>query len=249
MTDSTNFWLLVGTPENWVTAFDYGGIWGLKRSQERFWQRISENKDIAFFYVTSPVAGVVGYGVVRTKLRQDSPLWPEERAKNEIIWPLRFGFQQIETGVAQEIIRALPVSAPAGLILAQPVGIGPRAQQPETILPATENLHDRTQGLLVEIGRLQHFVANSEYPLENRRLDVVWRRVQRSVPSGVCEIQGGGNRTEAMGKLKHAFDLWNSNIFLVGKNEHRAPANQLAGGTFREIQQRLRFIEVSQVED
>jgi len=52
-----------------------------------------------------------------------------------------------------------------------------------------------------------------------------------------------------MGKLKHAFDLWNSNIFLVGKNEHRAPANQLAGGTFREIQQRLRFIEVSQVED
>jgi len=278
MTDSTNFWLLVGTPENWVTAFDYGGIWGLKRSQERFWQRISENKDIAFFYVTSPVAGVVGYGVVRTKLRQDSPLWPEERAKNEIIWPLRFefdvmsclppavwhdqnyssetlkgrvrsGFQQIETGVAQEIIRALPVSAPAGLILAQPVGIGPRAQQPETILPATENLHDRTQGLLVEIGRFQHFVANSEYPLENRRLDVVWRRVQRSVPSVVFEIQVGGNLTEAMGKLKHAFDLWNSNIFLVGKNEHRAPANQLAGGTFREIQQRLRFIEVSQVED
>jgi hypothetical protein len=275
---STNFWLLVGTPENWVTAFDYGGIWGLRRSQERFWQRISENNDIAFFYVTSPVVGVVGYGVIRTKLRQDSPLWPEERAKNEIIWPLRFefdvmsclppaawrdqkfssetlkgrarsGFQQIETSLAEEIMGALPASAPAGLVLAQPVGIRPRAQQPETILPAVENLHDRTQGLLVEIGRLQHFVADSEYPLENRRLDVVWRRVQRSVPSVVFEIQVGGNLTEAMGKLKHAFDLWNSNIFLVGKDEHRAPAEQLASGTFREIQPRLRFIELKQVED
>ena len=31
-----------------------------------------------------------------------------------------------------------------------------------------------------------------------------------------------------MGKLKTAYDLWNSNIFLVGKDEHRAATNQLA---------------------
>lgn len=278
MANPTNFWLLVGSPENWVTAFDYGGIWGLKRSQEHYWERVSENRDIVFFYVIAPVAGAVGYGIVRTKLRQNSPLWPEERARNEIIWPLRFefevmsclppavwrdrkyssdvlrrrvrsGFQQVEVSLAEEIMRALPASAPANLVLTRAVGMHIGNLQPGRVRPTGENLHDRMKGLLVEIGRLQHFVADSEYPLENRRLDVVWRRVQRSVPSFVFEVQVGGNLTEAMGKLKHAFDLWNSNLFLIGKDEHRTGASQLAGGTFREIGQRLKFIEIAQVEE
>ena len=103
--------------------------------------------------------------------------------------------------------------------------------------------------MLVEIGRLQRYVAEAEYPIENRRLDVVWRRVQRSVPSFVFEVHVSGNLTEAVGKLKHSAELWNSNIFLVGKEDHRAAVSQLAGGTFHEIQQRLRFLEFSQVED
>ncbi len=53
---------------------------------------------------------------------------------------------------------------------------------------------------------------------------------------------------EGMGKLKQAHDLWNSNIFLVGKKEHRRPVNELLSATFREIQNRLRFIELAQVE-
>jgi len=279
MPRATRFWLAVGTPENWHTAFDYGGIWGLKNSQRRFWEAIVENSDIVFFYATTPVSGVVGHGIVRTKLRQDSPLWPDERARDEIIWPLRFefdvmaclppkvwreqrivlsllksrarsGFQSVEADVARELLRSLPSAVPQDLVLANPVGL--RARPVGILTPTSSSAttpHDHAQWLLAEIGRLQRFVADTEYPLENRRLDVVWRRVQRSVPSYVFEVQVGGNLTEGMGKLKQAHDLWNSNIFLVGKEEHRKPVSDLLGDTFHEVQRKLRFLELGQVDE
>lgn len=280
MAPTTRFWLAVGTPENWYTAFDYGYIWGLKASQRRYWEALAESNDIVFFYATTPVAGVVGCGIVRTRLHQNSPLWPEERARNEVIWPLRFefdvlksfppeswqkqkivlaelkararsGFQSLEGDIAQELLRALPSGAPRELLVATPVGLRARLPGITTgeVPAAAADPHGHTQWLLAEIGRFQRYVADTEYPLEIRRLDVVWRRVQRSVPSFVFEVQISGNLVEAMGKLKQAFDLWNSNIFLVGKEEHHAPTNQLLGGTFHEIQHRLRFVELAQVED
>jgi len=270
-------WLVVGWPINWHTAFNYGFIWGMKASQRSLWEEIHSDSDLVFFYVTAPVSGVVGAGLVRTKLQQLSPLWPEERERNEVIWPLRFefdvltllppktwpqgrysseelkaragrGFQSIEPALAEEILRALPggVKAVDQIRLAMVLpsttlqGVPAEAAPPEP--------RERAKSLLVEIGRLQKFVADAEYPLDTRRLDVVWRRVQRSVPSFVFEIQVGGNLTEALAKLKQARDIWNSNIYLVGKEGHRGPVGQLLGGSFHEIQDRLRFIEIGQVE-
>jgi hypothetical protein len=269
----------VGTPENWHTAFDFRGIWGLKSSQQRYWERISENNDLVFFYATVPVSGVVGYGIVRTKLHQPSPLWPRERAENRVIWPFRFefdvisafppaawekqrivlpelkirarsGFQEIEAAIAQELLGSLPSNAPRDLVLPHAAAQNqPFPSPPQTPIPAPSTAHERGQWLLAEIGRMQKFIADTEYPLENRRLDVVWRRVQRSVPSYVFEVQVSGNLTEAVGKLKQAFELWNSNVFLVSSEEHRSSTNQLLEGTFREMRPRLRFVELRQVEE
>jgi len=75
--------------------------------------------------------------------------------------------------------------------------------------------HEDIKAYLLEIGRIQGYIAEEEYPLDSTRLDVVWRKVERSVPTFVFEIQIGGDIYHAMAKLKHAFDLWNSNIFLV----------------------------------
>jgi hypothetical protein len=274
------FWLAVGTPENWHTAFDYNGIWGLKSTQDHFWDSLSPNEDIIFFYATRPVSGVVGYGIIRNKLRQRSPLWPLERAEDRVIWPLRFefdvlsclppnswksdkvgkeelrprvrgGFQALSADLAKEFMDTLPSSAPAGLVLTKPLGTKSPIVRAPLPLPEIQpgDQHARMQKLLQEIGSMQRLVASTEFPMEQRRLDVVWRRVQRSVPSHAFEVQIGGNLTEAVAKLKQASDLWNSSIFLVGMEEHRAPAAQLAGGTFHEIQSRLRFLEISQVEE
>lgn len=280
LAETTKFWLAIGTPTNWHTAFDYGGIWGLKKTQRHYWESLAENTDLVFFYVTTPVAGVVGHGIVRTKLHQPSPLWPEERARNEVIWPLRFefdvlaclpphswgeqkvtsvelrsrarsGFQSLDAATATDLIRALPAQLPHDLLLAAREGDRRRPTTIPTVSPPPipADVHARAQWQLAEIGRLQKFMAEKEYPIENRRLDVVWRRVQRSVPSYAFEVQVGGNLTEGIGKLKQAYDLWNSNVFLVGREEHRQPTNQLLTATFREIQHRLRFIELAQVEE
>jgi hypothetical protein len=280
MNTPSKFWLVVGTPENWHTAFDYGGIWGLRQSQQRYWNEMQENRDVVFFYVTSPVAGIVGSGLVGTKLHQVSPLWPEERAKNEVVWPFRFefdvlsclsptvwqdqrivieeiksrvrsGFQELEPRLAKELTMLLPSSRPDGLILI-PGLAGPNADHvlsSEESIFSKEDAHKRAQTLVSEIGRLQRFVVETEVALDNRRVDVVWRRVQRSAPSYVFEVQISGNITEAMSKLKYAYEVWNSHIFLVGKPEHKIPALQLCDGAFHEIRERIRFLELTQVEE
>jgi hypothetical protein len=270
---TTRFWLAVGTPENWHTAFDYGCLWGLKSSQRSFWEAIQENTDLVFFYSTAPVSGIVGYGIVRTKLQQNSPLWPAERAQNEVIWPLRFefevlaalvpnawerqaystealkkrarsGFQSLEPELAQQILHALPASADGRIA---PPALAPELLGRELNLP--DDPHRRAQFLVAEIGRMQRFLVETEYPLEQRRLDVVWRRVQRSVPSYVFEVQVSGNLTEAMAKLNQAYVLWNSHLFLVGRPEYETSVKQLLEGTFREIHHRTRFLEIGQVEE
>lgn len=279
MPRTTRFWVAVGSVENWETAFAYGNIWGLRATQQRHWEALTENADIVFFYATIPVGGVIGYGIVRTRLRQDSPLWPEERERNEVIWPLRFdfeplscfpakfwremrivlpelkararmGFQEVDAGTATELLRALPEAGPQLLpVLSSALALIGREVGQGEFSRSYRDPHKDIQQLLAETGRLQRYVADVEYPLERRRLDVVWRRVHRAVPSFVFEVQIGGNLTEGMGKLKQAFNLWNSNIFLVGKQEHRGSVNELLGGTFHEIQHRLRFLELGQVQE
>jgi hypothetical protein len=109
--------------------------------------------------------------------------------------------------------------------------------------------HETMKAQLAEIGRIQGYVADEEYPLETTKLDVVWRRVQRSVPTFVFEVQVGGDIYHAMAKLKHAYDLWNSHIFLVASIADRAKYEELVAGTFHEVSERMKFIDVAFVED
>ena len=79
--------------------------------------------------------------------------------------------------------------------------------------------------------------------MENTRLDVVWRRVQRSVPNFVFEVQIGGNPYQALAKLKHAYDIWNSNIYLVIRSVSKPKIDELLSGAFHEISGRLHVVE------
>ena len=266
----TKYWLVVGSPKNWETAFKYGNIWGLKDSarQKLQWEQIAEG-DILIFYATAPVSGVIGYGVVKTKFKQDRPLWPKEVKENRVIWPLRFefdveylipqtdwvirkvlieglrsivrgGFQEISGELAETVIRALqPGYKPAG-------GEDQRVKENDKE-KKKEITHREIQRLLVEIGKMQKFIAEAEYKMDGTRLDVVWRRVEKSVPTFVFEVQIGGDLYHALGKLKHAFDLWNSRIFLITTERHKAEAEALLSGMFHEIRGRIRIIDVTEI--
>ncbi len=251
----SKWWLAVGRPDHWQIAFEHGSIWGLKATsrQEAIWQDLSTG-DHVLFYATRPVAGVIGHGVVRTKFRQHEPLWPQEVKERKVIWPNRFELDvayclpQNEWAIRRVAARDVMVRA----------GFQPVAQETaEAIIepliskdPGEDrgpSLHEEIKRRLVETGRLQRMIAETEYRMDGAQLDVVWRRVEKGAPTYVFEVQIGGDLQHAIGKLKHAHDLWNSNIFLVLTERDALKADQLLAGTFHEIRSKLLLIEVEKV--
>lgn len=268
-----NYWLAVGSLQNWKTAFNMNGLWGLKNSQQNLWKNINE-KDRLLFYATMPIGGVIGFGTIRTKFRQNTPLWPDEIKKHEVIWPLRFefdityclpqsewvnkkvtskelfpraGFQSISEKDAIKIITTFGKDNPTIIS----VGVTRIAEPISQYIaePSTKELssvtHDQAKKALVEIGSLQKYICQEEYPFDAGKIDVVWRRVEKSVPTYVFEVQVGGDIYHALGKLKHAYDLWNSHIFLVAAEEDQSKVNTLLSGTFHEISSRMKFISLN----
>ena len=267
-----NFWIVPGSKENWKLALISKGTWGLEETKQKkvYWLAIAPN-DIILFYVTRQVKGVIGYGIVRSKFYQDVPVWDEEKREGCFKWPLRFEFdiefllpenrwedekvpvrgggefrQPLifkEWEEVQPIIEALNPNVSTELL--RDISLPTLPKEKEEISPT----HDDIKNLLLEIGKLQNYIADKEFRMETERLDVVWRRLPESVPTYVFEVQVGGDLYHALGKLKHAHDIWNSRIFLVASIEDLSTVNQLLSGTFHEIKSILRFIEIEKIQD
>jgi hypothetical protein len=264
-------WVVPGSEANWQQALTARGIWGLedKPLDRIYWLALAPD-DILLFYVSGKVKGIVGYGVLRSKFRQDVPLWDEELRQGHARWPLRFEFD-VEFLLPQDrwsndkvplsggghfrqplflrdldetssIIKQLNPTA-AMALLKEP-SVFARAPETQEISPT----HEGIKNSLSEIGRLQGFVVDVEFPMGAERLDAVWRRLPESVPTYVFEVQVAGDLYHAVGKLKHAHDIWNSRIFLIGSRDDLPNVNKLLSGTFHEIKSALRFIEIEQVQ-
>jgi len=247
------YWLAVGTPQNWKTAFDLGNTWGLKDKgpQAAGWKQVQIG-DVLIFYAVAPVKGIIGYGIVQQKLKQNTPLWPEESAKNEVIWPLRLIFEvrsclSPDRWVEEKVVNdSVSFRAKMGF---RPVleDLAKQVLAPFQVSAASaetdQSLHGQIIDSLLEIGRLQSYLCQKEYPMGKARLDAVWRRVQRSVPNFVFEVQIGGNLYQALAKLKHAHDIWNSNIYLVLLDAGDKQLDELLAGTFHEIRDKVKVLD------
>lgn len=268
----TNFpkkphWIILGPEDSWKTAFHVKGIWGLKEMLYPEWKALDVG-DILFFYITKTIKGIIGVGKMETKFIQDKPLWPDEIADGKVIYPFRFEFH-IDYLLEEKYWEDKKI--PIGLSI-QEMRRGINILQKRTVeklykdfeekfnykiitekeipiinagTPVPEKLsltHNELQGLIFEIGKLNRFLSEKEYPMENERLDVVWRKVERSVPTYVFEVQIGGDIYHAIGKLKHAFDIWNSNIFLIINQGDIETAKSLLSGTFHEINNKIKII-------
>lgn len=267
------YWLAVGTSKNWDWSLQNGSIWGLKDFREltALWNLLAEGDKI-LLYVSNPIGGIVGVATVTTKFRQTKPLWPEEIRRDQVIWPLRFEFEieyclprsewsersykhaDVQL-ITRMVFQCVPLSVVEGarkyfglvssLPLMQPRTAIGEVSSPESLVPN----HDTVKNQLRDIGRLQGFLAETEYPIDGNRLDVVWRRVELSVPTYAFEVQVSGDIYHALAKLKRAYDLWNSRIFLAGRAAHRKVYEDLASGTFREIRDRARYLEIGSVQE
>jgi predicted RNA-binding protein len=267
------YWLLVGTQRNWRFSFENRNIWGLKdfRESAALWNLLQEG-DKLLIYVSKPVSGVVGIATVTTKFRQTQPLWPEETRTGRVIWPLRFEFDVeyclspslwvshcYREANVQLITRMVFQCVPSVVVQAVRAHFGLQAEYPRvpggadasTAFPVEHPVldHDHVKKSLCDIGRIQGFLTQEEYPIDSTRLDVVWRRVERSVPTYAFEVQVGGDIYHALAKLKHAYELWNSHIFLAAPLGSRAEFEELVSGSFNEVRQRVGFLELTAVDE
>jgi hypothetical protein len=273
MNDKKNpkVWILVGNEENWETALQ-DNIWGTKKNLKNRWDKL-EKGDILVFYISRPVSGVVGFGRVETKFKQNKPLWKDEIRANKVIYPFRFEFK-IDYALPINDWRQRKINI-GDLHISTWAGINPLPSKEkfkklmerseelwnfayEEILIKEEKIikkppikltHREAQEMIKEIGLLQRFIAETEYPMENEKLDVVWRRVEKSVPTYVFEVQIGGDIYHALGKLKHAWDIWNSNVFLIIEKERIQEVEKLLSGTFHEIRDKIRIINIEDAKE
>lgn len=255
-----NWWLAVGPPEYWQIAFAFGKIWGLRAVDVLIarWEKLLEG-DRILFYATKPVTGVIGYGVVRSKFKQDKPLWPREVQEGKVIWPYRFEFdveyllpqdRWIEDKVLTDYIKASAKGGFQSIKEEEAEKIVERLPKRPTPKPEkTVSPHEEIKEKLVQLGKLQGMIAESEYSMDGTQLDVAWRKVEKAVPAYAFEVQIGGDIYHAMAKLKHAYDIWNSKIFLIVTEKDLGKASELLTGTFHEIKEKIRVIEAGKINE
>jgi hypothetical protein len=109
--------------------------------------------------------------------------------------------------------------------------------------------HEKLKQIIYQIGELQNRYPDTEFTIEDRKLDVIWRKTPRSVPNVAFEIQIGGNIFEALSKLKHAYDLWNSIPVLVTTEEQIQEAKNWIEGSFHEIKDVFRILSWKDIKE
>lgn len=263
-------WILSGTPENWVLGVN-DGIWGARENLKSHWDRMSKG-DYLFFYGTAPVKGLIGFGRLQSKFRQDKPLWPDEVRTKTVIWPLRFeinikyvvprenwDIDKVETPFAarggitpivrEDLIKEIWTRIEAEWGPEQKPDFEPaEAVQEATKLADKGSLHDAIKELIYRLGTLDHYFCEKEHRMDSQRLDVVWKKLEQSVPNYVFEIQVGGDPVQALQKLKHAWDLWNSNIFIVIDQAQIPKLNELLSGSFHEIREHINIVTLEKIQ-
>jgi predicted RNA-binding protein len=272
---SAKYWILCGSPENWNVAFE-GELWGLIPKFEGKW-RYAQPEDWLFFYATSPVSGVIGAGRLLTKFKQDKPIWPDEIAKKEVLYPFRFEFKSEYIIPASDWgSRRIKIKLPWGSYSAMnllddqniieniqdnikqqwnnQIDFGQEMEKlrlfrNDTSKETIDLSHDKIKDMIFEIGKMDRYISEKEYSINSERLDVVWRRVERSVPTYAFEVQIGGNPYQALAKLHHAYNIWNSNIYLITENEQRDKIDEILGGSFHEIKNVVNVANLRQVND
>lgn len=268
------YWVLSGTAENWGTALE-GNIWGVREGNlKKLWEKMS-NEDILFFYCLSPVSGVIGFGKCQAKFKQDKPLWPDEIRENKVIYPYRWQFEPTYVLPRSEWT-SRNISLGGDIRIGYRAGLNPAKdsnsiallnekiygewkskviEEPisefldDVIKKKTPDQHAHLKDLLKKLGEIKKFIVEEEYRMDGQRLDVIWKRIQKGVPTYVFEVQIGGNVTEALSKLKHAHDLWNSNLFIIIEDKDNEKVQTFLSGTFHEIKDKLTVILSSEIEE
>lgn len=112
-----------------------------------------------------------------------------------------------------------------------------------------QSYHDQIRDMLYEIGQMERKISEREYHIDGERIDVAWKRIEVGNPYAVFEVQIGGNFYEALAKLKHAWDKWNSRPFLVTTEQYKKKALMWIRGSFHEVEKEMTILDCERVRE
>ncbi len=240
---------------------------------ERRWKSVQRIRkgDTLICYVRGKSCWIGALEVVSDAFRDSSPIW------EDALYPCRVGVKPIiilepEKAIAARDVlpsmkllsrmrnpkrwgmafRTSPVrlAAEDGDLLMRELrkALGMKVTKTGEIRERTDQrYHDQVKQMLFELGRMEGRVSEKEYRINGERIDVAWKRIELGAPYAVFEVQIGGNFYEALAKLKHAWDKWNSRPFLVTTDQFKGRALEWIRGSFHEIQRELRVVDCDKV--
>jgi predicted RNA-binding protein len=146
-----------------------------------------------------------------------------------------------------EVISAEIKKSPMQPSVLKPLSVSP---PPFLARPSVHLTHSELTTMLVELGDMFGKCAEREYSAGPYRYDVVWRRVKVGNPTKVFEIHHKGVLDSALAKLKHAYDIWSADLFLIAtQHEDKERAKPLLSGSFHEIGEVTTLIQPEEIKD
>ena len=123
----------------------------------------------------------------------------------------------------------------------------------EPIEKKFELSHNNLQNKIAEIGKLQAYYSEIEYPIslpnERKNLDVIWKRELEGVPTYAFEIELSGMLERAVDRLIIAFKKWNSRPRIVIPKDYSNKLKNIADLTGRDFRTQLKIYEPEQISD
>jgi hypothetical protein len=114
--------------------------------------------------------------------------------------------------------------------------------------------HKIIVNMIKEIGEMLGFYTKTEdyTPDKVHRIDITWRVHPTHSPLKVWEVETSGSVILALARLKHAFDIWHSELYLVvldAKTKEKAESivRPQIKGAFAEIEKFLTVIGVDEI--
>jgi len=128
--------------------------------------------------------------------------------------------------------------------------------KPETFTSQITKLtfsHKELQEQIAEIGKLQFYYTETEYPLnlpgERKNLDVVWKREVDGVPTFAFEVELSGMIEKAIERLKFSFRKFNSRPRVIVPREVFKKVHNVLSTTDQDFCEQIRIYEPKQIID
>lgn len=274
-----NNWLLIGTLENWENSLRQPiPIWGLKEIHLNKFNFLELN-DYIWIYVKSPVKGVIGLGMVTDKyIDRINLFWKDEIENNKVIWPLRFrfrilkiipkelwikdnikindfnlfwnsGFHQLDENLSTELFKRFELKHK---INPKEIEYGPVIIKPSERKDITFN-HRELQEQIAEIGKLQDYYSETEYPIElpgeRKNIDVVWKREIDGVPTFTFEVELSSMLEKAVERLKFSYFKQNSKPRIIVPNDCIHKVNNILSVQEKNFRTQIRIYEIKKIQE